>query len=159
MYAKLTEQQINLLKIGRELEAAQRSRIRKEIFAAAKATFGIPAEHRLKVEIDNVSSPDYAVIFRKKDGSRYPISVMSAVGLTPTPTPVPPPPPEKRWFKIDIDGYVDGMVDELDWDDGVTDFPEMDIQLITSTTESGVRTTLRPSGVYIQLAADHWMFS
>lgn len=149
MYAKLNASQINLLKIGRDLDAAHRSRIRSEIFAAAKAAFGIPAEHRLKVEIDNVQADDYGVLRRKKNGQPY--EVPSATVPLTAPTPVTPPPPPKRWFKIDVDGVVEGYIDSFDWDDGRSDMGD---ESFTIAQVGDYSVCMTSDALYVQLTED-----
>lgn len=42
-----------------------------KVFMEAKAHYGIPPSHRLKAECDDVKSPFYGILIRKKTGETY----------------------------------------------------------------------------------------
>lgn len=87
MYHKITEGQAAILRALRANDAGDEdfiSEVRHEVFAAAKQAAGIPNDHRVKVEIDNRSHPDYLVLIRKLTGAKYPIVPQTyVVKLTP----------------------------------------------------------------------------
>lgn len=75
-FAKITASHRDLLLTIRTItDTAARKRILKNVFAEIKAKYGIPEKHRLKVELDNASSPDYLVMIRKKTGEKYKLGV------------------------------------------------------------------------------------
>ena len=71
MNAKLTQAQITLFIALRSLPTTQANEARAELFDTVKGLFGIPADHKLKVELDNPGSPLFGVLIRKKTGSTY----------------------------------------------------------------------------------------
>lgn len=71
MQATLTTAEITLLKLLRDQDEQARKTIKTNLFAKVKARFGIPQEHKLKVEIDNSTDPMLGVLIRKKDGTVY----------------------------------------------------------------------------------------
>lgn len=86
-YATLSQAQARLLTQVRTLSPEARSEIRKDIFAIAKERFGIPTEHRLRVEVDDTASPDYLVLIRKATTQAYPLDATGRwVDAAPLPT-------------------------------------------------------------------------
>lgn len=71
MQATLTTAEITLLKLLRDQDEQARKTIKANLFAKVKARFGIPQEHKLKVEIDNISDPMLGVLIRKNNGTAY----------------------------------------------------------------------------------------
>jgi len=109
MFATLSSSQMAALRGLRHFDAAEvASTIRASLFAGIKTQFGIPQEHKVKVEVDNVAHPAYGVIVRKKTGMAY--SVNEGTGkiqdTTYTPAPV-----ETRWFSIDLDDTTSRLID------------------------------------------------
>lgn len=115
MNATLSITQMQALRALRSLPADVASTVRASLFASFKAGFGIPAEHKLKVEIDDFRADNYGVLLRKKTGDAYPLGVNDTwVGDVQ----VAAPPPAKAWFRVDMDSAVDAIVGDLDFDDG-----------------------------------------
>lgn len=84
MQATLTTAEITLLKLLRDQDEQARKTIKANLFAKVKARFGIPQEHKLKVEIDNISDPMLGVLLRKKDGTVYDLDIFGQwVGAAP----------------------------------------------------------------------------
>lgn len=70
-YAKLSTAAAASLQFVRGLQNAEtHEKVRDEVFGQAKALFGIPERHRVKVEL-NPEQEDYLFIVRKKDGTKY----------------------------------------------------------------------------------------
>ena len=55
---------------GSERSEAQRDANRR-IFAAIKSRYGVPSNHKVKVEIDAPGNPDYLVLKNKETGAPY----------------------------------------------------------------------------------------
>lgn len=70
-FAKLTPAQITTMRSLRSIDEDLAKTMRAALFAGVKAEFGIPDEHKLKVEIDDTNSPDFGVLIRKKTGEVY----------------------------------------------------------------------------------------
>lgn len=69
--AKLSAAAAASLQFVKNLQSVEtHSIVKREVFAQAKAVFGIPAEHKIKCELD-AESPNYLELVRKKDGSKY----------------------------------------------------------------------------------------
>lgn len=98
-----------------------RRAVKKEMFAAAKAQFGIPADVKVKCETANTVSPDYLVLKRSADGQPF---MLDDVGLwvdAPRQQAQVQPRPT-RWFKLDASELIDIAKDVVnsdgaDWDD------------------------------------------
>lgn len=71
--AKLSLAQAALLVHLRNYSGSDQTRkdMKADLFKLVKDSFGIPHEHKLSVEIDNASSPDFLVLKRKKNGMPY----------------------------------------------------------------------------------------
>lgn len=71
--AKLTLQQgaflVRLRSLGND--DANRNAMKRDLFAMVKQQFGIPDDHKLKVEVDTASDPAFLTLIRKKDGTAY----------------------------------------------------------------------------------------
>ena len=98
-----------------------RKAVKKEMFAAAKAQFGIPADVKVKCETSNTVSPDYLVLKRSADGQPF---MLDDVGLwvdAPAPQ-VQAQPRVTRWFKVGRVDMIEAAKDVVlgdgaDWDD------------------------------------------
>lgn len=88
MLAKLTATQAATLIAARGTSDYNRKQVKRTVFAAAKAAFGIPSSTKLRVELDDTTDPNYLVLRHKHTGT--PITVPDAPG-TSTPTPLPTP--------------------------------------------------------------------
>lgn len=88
-FAKISATHRDLLITLRTVtDTAARKRILKSVFGEIKTTLGIPEKHRLKVELDNTSSPDYMVLIRKRTGEKYPLGTCNRWADAP-PLPAP----------------------------------------------------------------------
>jgi len=70
-FAKLSQSAAASLQFVKRLHSVEtHALVKREVFAQAKTIFGIPADHRVKCELDP-DSPNYLELIRKKDGSKY----------------------------------------------------------------------------------------
>ena len=93
-YAKAPLNAIQIFLSVRDMDEPTRTEFRKKLFATVKTLFGIPETHSLKIELDDTSHPDFAVLIRKKDGSKYELHEDGKwVGWADRPVPVPEPAP------------------------------------------------------------------
>ena len=118
MFAMLTPSRLNALKSLRRLDPETASELRAALFASIKTQFGIPTEHRIKVELDDTTSPRYAIIVRKTTGTLYTLDPITGKWLDPEAAPPTPVAPRKRWFAVDISAVRDLILDTMDFDDG-----------------------------------------
>lgn len=86
MLAKLTATQAATLIAARGTSDYNRKDVKRRVFAEAKATHGIPASTKLRVELDEVDSPMYLVLRDK--ATDQPLT-SNAVGTTATPVATP----------------------------------------------------------------------
>lgn len=98
-----------------------RKAVKREMFAAAKAQFGIPADVKVKCETANTASPDYLVLKRSADGQPFTLTDDGLWVGAPAPQ-VQAQPRVTRWFKVDRDDLIDIAKDVVnghgaDWDD------------------------------------------
>jgi hypothetical protein len=151
-YAKLSPQSINLLLAIRPMEAATPDEvkgIRKEIFASAKALFGIPADHALKVDIDTPGAT-FGVLVRKKGGAVYPLHA-DGQWIGAARAPVAPPPAVKRWFAVDTGAIIGQVQCDSDFHEGSVDAPNR-APVDTRFTANGLEFILDTDGkLFIQL--------
>lgn len=126
-YAQLTPSQANYLRLARNMSDEDRSAIRAELFRSVKATFGIPDDHKLKVEVDDASHHAFLTLIRKKTDQPYVlgadgkwVNAASAQGSVSQPQP-----PVVRWFMLDssdadslLDTARDYVPDDQAWEDG-----------------------------------------
>ena len=89
MQAKLNSNEVALfLNIRNLTDPASKKAMRKQVFAAIKARLGIPANHALKVDLDNFHSSAHQVILRKKGNAPYELHMDGKwVGWTGRPVP------------------------------------------------------------------------
>jgi len=119
MFAKLTQAQATFLKTIRAMSDDDRRSLKRDIFAVVKDKFGIPAEHKVKVEVDNPYSPHYLTVIRKVDGAAYQLNSDGRWdGAVCAPTPA------VRFFPVQSSSVADALADlvhdtDLDWDDGL----------------------------------------
>lgn len=131
-FAKLTQAQANYLTLARNMSNEDRSAIRAELFRSVKTAFGIPDDHKLKVEIDDATLPTFLTLIRKKTNQPY---VLGADGkwvdnTAAQGTVTQPQPPAVRWFKLDnydagslLDTARDCVSNDQVWEDGVQHAP------------------------------------
>ena len=125
--ASLSLAQMSTMRSLRTLDEDLAKSLRSSMFTAIKEAFEIPADHRVKVEIDEESAPNFGVIIRKNTGEAY---TLTSTGVWNKGTPAPESTPQatgkvikgSRWFKVDradiahsvIDGgrkFTDGQLD------------------------------------------------
>ena len=139
-YAQLTPSQANYLKLARALSDADRIAVKAELFRTVKASFGIPDDHKLKVEIDDAAHPNYLVLIRKKNDEPYALRVSDGkwVGAgAPQGTVSNPPAPVVRWFAVDNAEVYEATLsllrnEEPDWEDGDLTAPD-DLKYVPGT--------------------------
>lgn len=125
-FAKLSPAIASAINLARQHAGDDdRKAVKKEMFAAAKAQFGIPADVKVKCETANTASADYLVLKRSADGQPF---MLDDVGLWVDALPQQVQAPRvTRWFKITkadlIEAAKDAVVaDGTDWDDNVTPY-------------------------------------
>ena len=98
-----------------------RKALKREMFAAAKAQFGIPADILLKCDTTNQDNPDYLVIKASKTNETFQLGDdglwVGAARQQATPVVRP-----TKWFKVSRDDLVEAAKDAVlsggaDWDD------------------------------------------
>ena len=163
MLAKLPVSARSVLVSGRHLDDATRKSIKDQIFTAVKRDFGIPAAHKLSVEIDNESSPRYLLLIRKKDSTTYELGEDGKwVGDTPatsgpTTTPTTAVPTDARWFEIDGDTIglvVNQVVGTNEFDDGIK--PADAIPAAQITADDGTAIAMINDRLHIALTEDQF---
>lgn len=121
-FAKLSPAIASAINLARQHAGDDdRKAVKKEMFAAAKAQFGIPADVKVKCETANTASADYLVLKRSADGQPF---MLDDVGLwvdAPRQQAAAPVRPT-RWFKVDRDDLIEAAKDVVraegdDWDD------------------------------------------
>jgi hypothetical protein len=89
--------------------------VRKEVFAQAKAAFGIPDKHKVKVELDP-ANPNYLDIRRKTDNSLY---ELNSNGKWTGAEAEPAPAETKAVLKMTADQVKEAAVEAFDMGDAV----------------------------------------
>lgn len=117
-HATMSAGQMSVLRAIRALPDADRSVVRAQVFSATKAAFGIPQEHKLKVEIDDRNSPNYGVLTRKKGDAAYELDSTGQWQGAVTHRRAYDAPAPTRWFALDLHEAVSDSVNHNDWDDG-----------------------------------------
>lgn len=156
MFAKLTSTQANFLKLIRTSSDSDRKELKRELFSVVKAKFGIPDEHKLKVEIDDVDSPRYLVLVRKSDDSAYVLGSddrwAGALSDMPAIT-------EFRWFPVDAETLAHaaaGLVEDVSWDDGISSPPE-GAHIQAALGDYGHAVAFTSDGqLYVEMAIDEF---
>lgn len=153
MFAQLTQAQANYLKAIRNMADNDRKSLKADLFTIVKDKFGIPSEHKLKVEVDNVSSPDYLVLIRKSDSSRYELGLD---GRWDGAVYVPPSAPAVRYFHVPVGAVSDSLADYVEgsdttWDDGV-DLSDIDGVVGTQPDLFGGRSYVVTSDAQLYVA-------
>lgn len=114
---KITIAQANTFKAIRNLPVDVAKEVRSALWATIKNTNGIAHSDKLKVEVDDTSSPLYCVIIRKKTGNAYNNGVEVQA----------PTPAQEAWFKVNMEAAVDDIRSYQDFEnDGVSE-PEGDV--------------------------------
>ena len=121
-YAKLSPAIASAINLARQHAGDDdRKAVKKEMFAAAKAQFGIPADVKVKCETANTVSPDYLVLKRSADGQPFTLDDDGLWVGAPRQVAAAPVRPT-RWFKVDRDDLIEVAKDVInsdgaDWDD------------------------------------------
>lgn len=120
--AKLSPAIASAINLARQhADDESRKALKREMFAAAKAQFGIPADIKLKCDTSNPDNPDYLVLkasatnetFQLGDDGLWVNAVRQQAAPVVRPT---------RWFKVSSDDLVEAAKDAVlsdgaDWDD------------------------------------------
>jgi hypothetical protein len=125
-HAKLSTQAIGLMLAVRSMEDTAPiavKEMRKQLFASAKASFGIPDSHAVKVDIDTPGAM-YGVLVRKKGNDAYLLDPTDGRWIGAARAPVAPPPEAARWFAVDVDDLVNQIADNCDFEDGSVTTPD-----------------------------------
>ena len=144
-YAQLTPSQANYLRLARTMSDEDRSAIRAELFRSVKLAFGIPEDHKLRVEIDDAAHPQYLVLIRKKTDQPYVLGANGKWVGASAPQGTVSRPPVVRWFQVDsadVDDLMDAARQSLtnDWYEGSMDKPDDLTTVYGSNGRLGVDT-------------------
>jgi hypothetical protein len=152
MYATLNAAQINLLKLLRTQDESTRKQIKADLFAQVKNKFGIPDDHKLKVEIDATSDSRFAVLVRKTNDSAYRLAVDGKWVDADRPTVAGSPPADpRRWIKA-VDDAQDFLEDEAErrcTDDDIVDDPDDIAALDALRASTGQDHAVHAGGLYV----------
>lgn len=147
MQATLTTAEITLLKLLRDQDEQARKTIKANLFAKVKARFGIPQEHKLKVEIDNITDPMLGVLIRKNNGTAYDLDGSGQwVGATPA-----APASTMGWVKVT--GLHTALLDEAR-DVATTDDVVLDHEVEYLYGNDKVRLDTANDCAYVFMATD-----
>ena len=148
-FAKLSLAQAASINLARQhADADTRKMVKKEIFAAVKAAFGIPADDKVKCdcEAEFVGTPTYLVIRNSRTGQPY------LAG-----SPIVQPTLPSRWFRINAQDAVDALTNYLDNDVDYDDLNSYDFAPEGAKAFDHPDLAVTASGdVYIQLAYGHF---
>jgi acyl carrier protein len=148
-FAKLSLAQAASINLARQhADADTRKMVKKEIFAAVKAAFGIPADDKVKCdcEAEFVGTPTYLVIRNSRTGQPY------LAG-----SPAAPAPRPKLWFRLDADTAVDVLTAHMENDMSDDDLDPCGLDHPGLTTYDNPDLATDSDGdVYIRLNADHF---
>ncbi len=126
-YAKLSLSQAASINLARmHADDDTRKLVKKDIFAAAKAAFGIPASTKLKCETVDTAHTDYLVLKDSSNDSRFALDLLGySTAGAPTPQAAP-----QRWFKVsaaDARVVLEDFLEDFALDNtlqSLEDFPE-----------------------------------
>jgi hypothetical protein len=134
--SKISAIQASTLRAVRTMDATFASEIRKAIFASIKSQHGIPADDRIKVEVDDVGNPNYLVIIRKKTGNIY---INGVEETAPAPT---------AWFPLSMGAAIDEIIDNRYFSEGV----QINEAVIDPQDVDGVPTVILNGQVFVKLS-------
>jgi len=100
--------QLAVFRATRHLDADTRRAANKQLFEGYKRFHGIPLKHRIKVEVDDTSNPNFGIIIRKKTGTAYDAPAAN--------TPA-------RWFPVSVAHGVVQLKGATRFDAGVVQAP------------------------------------
>lgn len=110
-----------LVRLRQFPDETARKAMKADLFRLVKDTFGIPQDHKLKVEVDAASSPDFLVLYRKTDGQPYQLHADGKwIGAERSTAAVPAPVDTRKWYRtpgILRDFVADSMQDTYYADD------------------------------------------
>lgn len=121
-YARLNPSLATAINLARDHAGSdERKLLKKEMFATAKAQFGIPDHIKVKAETRDTTNPDYLVLKDSKTGQTF---ALAPDGLWVNATRQAPAAPVQptRWFLVgQADDLVDAAKDKVasegsDWD-------------------------------------------
>lgn len=147
-FAKLSPAQAASIKLAKDhSNDATRKAIKKEVFAAARLAFGIPAEHKLNAEIDP-TNPSYGLL---RNSTTRDVYRLGTDGRWVNAAPVAAPADPKRWFKVTnvAETLTDALnyTDTFAWSEGSTAAPTG-----TDISKDEYHAIVTPTGdVYIGL--------
>lgn len=126
-YAKLSPAIASAINLARQHAGDDdRKAVKKEMFAAAKAQFGIPDDIKVKCETSDTASAVYLVLKDSRTGQPFTLG-NDGRWVDALPQQVQVQPRVTRWFKITkadlIEAAKDAVVaDGTDWDENVTPY-------------------------------------
>lgn len=149
-FAKLSLAQAASINLAREhADDATRKLVKKEIFGAVKAAFGIPATAKVKCETTDAASPDYLIVKDSANGQPY-LAGSPVVQIHLVAVPM-------AWFRIDAseaeEALTSYMENDMDSDrlNGQGLLPSSAVLCGTDNMAVG-----ESGDVYIRLPADHF---
>ena len=111
-YARLSNAQTTTIRLARDHAAkGDRRDVKKEIFASAKANYGIPADHKLTVEMD-ASVDGYALLRNSDSRELYTLDPNTGMWIG-AGQPVRPTVPT-RWFKVPASALIAALKGALE---------------------------------------------
>jgi len=130
MKAKLTEQQIALLKGMRTYaNESARNAAFTAIVESIKTQCGIPPSHKLATGSEDPDSPDYATLMRKKTGEFYPLGTDGKwIGETQAQA-APAAPEVHGWYQVEALESLDDVL----YDINAGDIETLDVQMSLPT--------------------------
>jgi hypothetical protein len=108
-YAALSHAEANAIHILREMaDAPTRKKVKAQIFARAKIQFGIPADHKLVVEVDTQVA-GAGTLKNKATRETYLLSETTGKWVNATNGTT-----GQRWFKLPADALYDAIIEAQD---------------------------------------------
>lgn len=118
--ATITPAQAATLRGARDMTDADRKAIKAQVFADVRSKFGIPSDFKLKVEIDNTSSPMFRVVASKVTGRPVYLGTNGlfdpSLNQTSDEAPQPEPATRGRVYSISAYDLLDVLRDNTDDD-------------------------------------------
>ncbi len=149
-FAKISPAQATSIVLARRhANDTDRKAVKKEIFTQLRAQFGITSDIKLKVEVDNPSSPDYLVLKNKVTDARFDLA--SDDRVVGAPAVLVSAMTRNRFFKVDASTAKDLLRDDvfnsgIEFADGADVLPTDSRQI-----QDGVHAA--PNGdIYVQLS-------
>lgn len=151
-FATMTPTQALIIRNARANSGAdERKQIKREVFASAKARFGIPQDYKLSVATESHEA-DYLVL-KDRNGNKFELAADGLWVNAVRAAPVAPTPEAKRWFPVDMAEVIAAVTDG-EFDDG-----EQAPPMGTTLTIAGQNCMLDADGdLHIQLGASAFTF-